>query len=135
MQKIFPLLIFLIVSCKETGVHIIDNPNGTSVKVMYWDGNEEDHQPNLIKIGNRGRYLEVTHNANFMTAFDAELIFELENGQKVIFECAKSAQKRDFNGQLETDWQGNPSMECLEHKVTKSTVPAIKKGATAVFGI
>ena len=77
MQKIFPLLIFLIVSCKETGVHIIDNPNGTSVKVMYWDGNEEDHQPNLIKIGNRGRYLEVTHNANFMTAFDAELIFDL----------------------------------------------------------
>ena len=130
---ILPLL--LIVGCKETGVHIIDNPDGTSVKVSYWDGNNEDNQPNIVKIGNRGSYMKVTHNVTFMTKYNTTLKFELENGQEIIFECNKYAQKRDYSGQLETDWEGNPSMECLEHKVTKSTVSAIKVGAVASFGI
>ena len=70
-----------------------------------------------------------------MTEYDSPLIFELGNGQKVIFKCSKSAQKRDYRGNLETDYNGNPTIECLEHKVTKSTVPAIKFGALASFGI
>ena len=132
---LFALSFLLIVGCKETGIHIIVNPDGTSVKVSYWDGNDEDKQPNIVKIGNRGSYMKVTHNVTFMTEYNTPLIFELENGQEIIFECNKSAQKRDYSGQLETDWEGNPSMECLEHKVTKSTVSAIKVGAVASFGI
>ena len=135
MKKILLLVFLIMVGCKETGIHIIDNPDGMSVKVSYWDGNDEDNQPNIIQIGNRGSYMKVTHNVNFMTEYDSPLIFELENGQKVIFECSKSAQKRDYNGELETDWEGKPMMECLEHKVTQSTVPAIKVGAMASFGI
>ena len=130
---ILPLL--LIVGCKETGIHIIDNPDGTSMKISYWAGNDTDNQPDIIQIGNRGKLMKVTHNVTFMTEYNAPLKFELENGQEVIFECNKSTQKRDYSGNLETDYKGNPTMECLEHKVTKSTVPAIKFGALASFGI
>jgi|TARA_Y100000782_G_C10141584_1_gene247508 hypothetical protein len=129
------ITLLLIVGCKETGIHIVDNPDGTSVKVSYWAGNDEDNQPNIVKIGNRGSYMKVTHNVTFMTKYNTPLKFELENGQEVIFECNKSAQKRDYSGELETDWEGNPSMECLEHKVTKSTISAIKVGAIASIGI
>ena len=58
-----------------------------------------------------------------------------ENGQKVVFECNETAQKRDYSGELETDWEGKPRMECLEHKVAESTVRFIKVGAMAKFGI
>ena len=55
--------------------------------------------------------------------------------QKVVFECNEIAQKRDYSGELETDWEGKPRMECLEHKVAESTVRSIKVGAMAKFGI
>ena len=134
MKIVLPILL-LTIGCKDTGVHIIDNPDGTSVKVSYWKGNNDDNQPNIIKIGNRGKYMEVSHNVNFMTDYDARLIFELENGQKVVFECNEFAQKRDYSGTLETDWEGKPKMECLEHKVIESNVRSIKVGAMAKFGI
>ena len=135
MKNILLLLSFMIIGCKDTGVHIIDNPDGTSVKVSYWGGNNEDNQPNIIQVGNRGKYMTVSHNVNIMTKYDARLIFELENGQKVVFECNETAQKRDYSGELETDWEGKPKMECLEHKVAESTVRFIKVGAMAKFGI
>ena len=47
----------------------------------------------------------------------------------------KSAQKRDYKGELEFDYKGDKRIECLEHIVSKSTVPAIQIGATATFGI
>tara|TARA_B100000959_G_C14399647_1_gene385716 strand:- start:33 stop:449 length:417 start_codon:yes stop_codon:yes gene_type:complete len=129
---ILPLL--LIVGCKTTGVHIIDNPDGTSVKVSFWSGNSTDNQPDILRIGRAGKLMEVAHNASIMTKYDAILQFDIENGKSVSFKCNKSAQKRDYKGELDYDWQGNPSMECLEHKVTKSTVSAIKVGALASFG-
>ena len=78
------ITLLLIVGCKETGIHIVDNPDGTSVKVSYWAGNYEDNQPNIVKIGNRGSYMKVTHNVTFMTKYNTPLNFELENGQEVV---------------------------------------------------
>ena len=127
-------LIFLT-SCKTTGIHIIDNPDGTSVKVYYWDGNSQDNQDNIIKIGKRGKLMTVDHNVSFMTKYNTPLEFNLSNGQTVHFKCDKSAHKKDYKGELEYDWEGNPRMECLEHVVTKSTVPAIKVGAAISFGL
>ena len=137
MKKItiITLAMLFLVSCKTTGIHIIDNPDGTSVKVYYWDGNSQDNQENIIKIGRRGKLMTVDHNVGFMTKYNTLLEFNLENGQYVSFKCEKSAQKRDYKGDLEYDWEGNPSMECLEHVVTKSTIPAIKVGAAISFGL
>ena len=52
MKKILPIALLLIVGCKETGIHIIDNPDGTSMKISYWAGNDTDKQPDIIQIGN-----------------------------------------------------------------------------------
>ena len=134
-QIIFLLLTFIFIGCKTTGIHIIDNPDGTSVKISYWEGNSQDNQGDILQIGNRGKLMKVTHNLSFMTKYDEPLIFDLENGQSVTLVCNKSDQKRDYNGILQTDFNGNPSMECLEHKVTKTTVQEIKIGAKATFGV
>ena len=50
MNKIIGIifLTLFIVGCKTTGIHIIDNPDGTSVKVYYWDGNSQDNQDDII---------------------------------------------------------------------------------------
>ena len=135
MKKMIVILVMLILtSCKTTGIHIIDNPDGTSVKIYYWEGNSEDNQENIIKIGKRGKLMTVKHNVTFMTNYDTPLEFNIENGQSINLKCNKSDQKRDYEGNLEYDWEGNPSMECLEHIVTKSTVPAIKLGGTITLG-
>ena len=76
MKKILLLVFLIMVGCKETGIHIIDNPDGTSVKVSYWDGNDEDNQPNIIQIGNRCLYMQVTHNVNFLVQYGFPLIFD-----------------------------------------------------------
>ena len=137
MKKIIylSLLSLLIVGCKTTGMHILDNPDGTSVKVSFWSGNSTDNQPDILKIGRAGKLMEVAHNASIMTNYDAILQFNIENGQSVSFKCNKSAQRIDYKGELEYDWRGNPSMECLEHKVIESTVPVIQVGALAAFGM
>ena len=49
MKKMIVILVmFILTSCKTTGIHIIDNPDGTSVKIYYWEGNSEDNQDNII---------------------------------------------------------------------------------------
>ena len=78
--------------------------------------------------------MTVKHNVTFMTNYNTPLEFNIENGQSINLKCNKSDQKRDYEGNLEYDWEGNPSMECLEHIVTKSTVPAIKLGGTITLG-
>ena len=71
---------------------------------------------------------------DIFTKYDAPLQFDLSNGQAVTFNCNKSAQKKDYEGNPDVDWNGNPVMECLEDIVTKSTVPPIKVGATISIG-
>ena len=128
-------LSILLVACKTTGIHVLDNPDGTSVKISYWNGNSQDNQDNIIKVGNKGSLMKVRHNVGFMTKYNASLKFDLGNGESVTFECNKSAQKRDYKGELEFSYNGDKRMECLEHIVSKSTVPVIQIGATATFGI
>ena len=127
--------ILLFFSCKETGIHIIDNPDGTSVKVSFWKGNSDDKQPHILRIGSRGELMEVTHNIDIWTKYDTPLQFDLANEQAVTFSCNKSAQKTDYEGKPDVDWNGNPVYECLEHIAIKSTVPAIKIGATISLGM
>ena len=129
------IFIMLFFSCKETGIHIIDNPDGSSVKVSFWKGNNEDKQPHILRIGSKGQLMEVVHNIDIWTKHDTPLQFDLQNGQAVTLDCNKSAQKKDYEGKPDVDWQGNPVMECLEHIVVKSTVPVIKIGATISLGV
>ena len=136
-QYLYILLCFtmLFIGCKETGIHIIDNPDGTSVKVSFWKGNSDDKQPHILRIGSKGPLMEVKHNIDIWTKYNTPLQFDLENGQAITMDCNKSAQKTDYEGKPDVDWQGNPVMECLEHKVVNSTVPAIKIGATISLGV
>ena len=131
---IFLSFLLICFSCKDTGIHVLDNPDGTSVKVSFWSGNSQDKQPHILRVGSRGELMEVTHNIDIFTKYDAPLQFDLSNGQAVTFNCNKSAQKKDYEGNPDVDWNGNPVMECLEHIVTKSTVPPIKVGATISIG-
>ena len=63
---LFVLLILLIMGCKTTGIHIIDNPDGTSVKVYYWSGNSMDNQGDVIQIGKHGNLMKIEHNVTFI---------------------------------------------------------------------
>ena len=71
MKNILLLLSFMIIGCKDTGVHIIDNPDGTSVKVSYWGGNNKDNQPNIIQVGNRGKYMKVS--LKYLRKFECQI--------------------------------------------------------------
>jgi len=137
MNKIIAIifLTLFIVGCKTTGIHIIDNPDGTSVKIYYWDGNSQDNQDDIIKIGKNGQLMTVKHNVTIYTEYDTPIEFNLENGQSIFLKCNKSGQKKDYKGELSVDWEGNPIIECLEHIVTKSDISAIKINATISFGI
>ena len=129
------LLTLFLVGCKTTGIHVIDNPDGTSVKIYYWDGNSQDNQEDIIKIGKHGKLMTVMHNITIYTKYDTPIEFNLENGKSIFLECNKSGQKKDYKGELSVDWQGNPIIECLEHIVTKSDIPIIQINATISFGI